>query len=383
MNSRDVLEIFNRYRNGAPMMVSSGRSAAILWELGNREGVSYMAGMACTGPTCLGVALARPDLKVVAVEGDGAVLMALPSLVTIGRYQPKNLVVLVINNRVYRSTDRGELETAAAGRADIAGLGRAAGIERSVAADTPQQFEQYIREAMSEPGPFLIVANVDTTLVFDSSRDGELPDRTELAIGFQRYVREMPPPSVLASNPQAEAIPSALVQSDGPGRAVARAMYTALKEAGIDFFVYLPETVLYPVQELAERDPPMPVVCCTREDEGVAIAGGAAAAGRWPAVVIEGTGVGLSALALANMIDRRAPMSILSSHSETLGIRAGFDNLACMVNEPILRALKIHTVALTHARDAGTVIRESMQAAKVLKQPVAIAVPPYVMNEPV
>jgi thiamine pyrophosphate-dependent acetolactate synthase large subunit-like protein len=381
VNSREVLEIFCRYRDGAAVMVSSGRSGAILWELGQHDGVAYMSGMACTGPASFGLALARPDVKVVAVVGDGAALMALAHLVTIGRYQPKNLVVLVINNRVYRSTDRGELATATAECADIAGLGRAAGIERSVAVDTPDQAERYLREAMAEEGPSLIVANVDATLVMDPERGGELPDRTELAIGFQRYLRELRPPPGESVRPSTESAASAVAQSEGPGRAAAREIYDALKAVGIDYFVYLPETILYPVQELAERDPGMLTICCTREDEGVAIAGGATAAGRWPVVAMEGTGVGLSGLALAHMIDRRAPILLLTSHSQILGIRAAHDNLACMVNEPILRALNIHTAVLTHLRDTRVVLRETMQAAKVLKQPVAVVVPPYVMHE--
>jgi phosphonopyruvate decarboxylase len=234
---------------------------------------------------------------------------------------------------------------------------------------------------MTGEGPFQIVANVDATLVMDPASGGELPDRTELAIGFQRYLRERHPPSGERAGPSTDSGVGAVVQSEGPGRAAAREIYDALKAVGIDYFVYLPETILYPVQELAERDPGMPTVCCAREDEGVAIAGGATAAGRWPVVAMEGTGVGLSGLALAHMIDRRAPILLLTSHSQVLGIRAAHDNLACMVNEPILRALNIHTTVLSHLRDTRVVLRETMQAAKVLKQPVAVVVPPYVMHE--
>jgi thiamine pyrophosphate-dependent acetolactate synthase large subunit-like protein len=395
-----VLEVFSRYRDGAAVMVSSGRSAAILQDLGEREGVAFMTGMTCTGAACFGLAMARPDLKVVALQGDGSVLMALPELVTIGRYQPRNLVVLVINNRLYRSTGGGQLATASAARADIAALGRAAGIERSVAVDTVEEADRCLREAMQEEGPFLVVANVDGTLVLDPERPSATEDRVEMAVAFQRYLRATDPgrgATATAARAESEfenaslsavarAIDAALTElvaeaEDPTVTPAAREIYAALREAGIDFCVYLPESILYPVQALAERDPTLLTVCCTREDEGVAIAGGAAAAGRWPVVVMEGSGVGMSGLSLGHMLERRAPMLILSSHSENLGFRAAHDNISCIVNEPILRALHVRTTVLAHRRDAGLVIRESMRSARVLKQPVAVVVPPYVMHE--
>lgn len=51
----------------------------------------------------LGMAIARPDKKIVVFDGDAAVLMHLGSLATIGRYQPKNLIHIVLNNGVNES----------------------------------------------------------------------------------------------------------------------------------------------------------------------------------------------------------------------------------------------------------------------------------------
>ena len=113
----------------------------------------------------------------------------------------------------------------------------------------------------------------------------------------------------------------------------------------------------------------------------MAIASGATYGGRSPVIVMEGTGVGLSGLILAASIVRRIPLLIISSHSESLGIRAPHNDIACMVNEPILRALNIHYAVLTHLRDASLIIRESQRSARVLKNPVAVVVPPYVMDE--
>ncbi|HEY2243785.1 MAG: thiamine pyrophosphate-dependent enzyme [Xanthobacteraceae bacterium] len=60
--------------------------------------------MGGTAMIALGLALARPDRRVVAIPGDGDMLMGLGSLATIGVKQPKNLVVVVLDNAHYGET---------------------------------------------------------------------------------------------------------------------------------------------------------------------------------------------------------------------------------------------------------------------------------------
>jgi hypothetical protein len=78
---------------------------------------------------------------------------------------------------------------------------------------------------------------------------------------------------------------------------------------------------------------------------------------------------------------RRAAFVCYFGEKFRLGIRAPHNDIACMVNEPILKALNIRCAVLTHLRDAKLIIRESQRSAKVLKNPVAVVVPPYVMDE--
>src|SRR6185437_1362077 len=52
----------------------------------------------------LGLALARPELRVLVVTGDGEMLMGLGALATIGVKQPRNLSILVLDNRRYGET---------------------------------------------------------------------------------------------------------------------------------------------------------------------------------------------------------------------------------------------------------------------------------------
>ena len=60
--------------------------------------------MGCVTPLALGLALARPDLHVVALDGDGAALMRMGAFATVGAYGPPNLMHLLLDNGVHDST---------------------------------------------------------------------------------------------------------------------------------------------------------------------------------------------------------------------------------------------------------------------------------------
>jgi phosphonopyruvate decarboxylase len=60
--------------------------------------------MGCVVPLALGLALARPDLRVVALDGDGAALMRMGAFATVGAYGPPNLWHLLLDNGVHDST---------------------------------------------------------------------------------------------------------------------------------------------------------------------------------------------------------------------------------------------------------------------------------------
>jgi thiamine pyrophosphate-dependent acetolactate synthase large subunit-like protein len=89
-----------------------------------------MGGAAMIG---LGLALARPDKRVAVITGDGEMLMGLGSLATIGIQKPKNLAVIVFDNRRYGETGMQASHTE--GGVDLAGVARACGIDAVDVAD--------------------------------------------------------------------------------------------------------------------------------------------------------------------------------------------------------------------------------------------------------
>jgi sulfopyruvate decarboxylase TPP-binding subunit len=158
-------------------------------------------------------------------------------------------------------------------------------------------------------------------------------------------------------------------------------IYGALKEAGINIVTYLPDSTCFPIQTLAEADPEMTAICCAREDEGVALAGGVAFGGGKAAVVVDGSGVGWSAYVLAECLQYRLPMLVLTSHSEALGEAREYHNVARLMSESILRAVRVPYTLLLHAEDAPLIVKQSVRTAIGQKIPVGIVLPPYLMSE--
>jgi thiamine pyrophosphate-dependent acetolactate synthase large subunit-like protein len=377
MEMREALRVFAGNRDGAVAMVSSGQTPT-MWEVGHEQQTMYFTGMSYSAAGALGFAMSRPDLKTVAVEGDGAMLMGMANLATIGRYAPKNLTVLVMNNQTYLGSFQGYLDSATV-TTDLPAVARATGFTYAETASTPEDLDLAIKQAMATDGPTMVVANVDQTRVLDAEMQATRPDRTDFAMEFDRWVHDHP---LAAAHAPVPSVPTQARHTGNRfGKAAGPRIYAALKKAGIDFIVYLPDGELYPVLEEAEYDPEMMTVACNREDEGIAIAGGAVHAGRKAAILMEGTGVGFSGLIIAHEILSRVPMLIVSSHSQEMGIRLPHNDIATMVNEPILRALNIHTVVLRHLADAELYITESQRSARVLRQPAAVVIPPHVMAE--
>lgn len=158
-------------------------------------------------------------------------------------------------------------------------------------------------------------------------------------------------------------------------------MHLALREAGISFAAHLPDTINYPLIRALEQDPSFISVSCSREDEGVAAAMGAYLGGRWPVLLTEGSGLGLSALALARAVVQRTPMLILASHNSALGERHDYAAATRRVTEPLLQALTIPYVIAMTAAEIPMLIREAQMTVYGDRRPVAVLLPRHVLHE--
>jgi len=87
------------------LLATTGKTGRELFEVADKDNHLYMVGsMGCISSLGLGLALARPDKKVIAIDGDGAAIMRLGALTTNGYYQPANLLHLLLDNNTHDST---------------------------------------------------------------------------------------------------------------------------------------------------------------------------------------------------------------------------------------------------------------------------------------
>jgi len=99
-----------------------------LYHLKDRDENFYMLGsMGLVSSIALGLAISKPEKKVLCVDGDGSILMNLGSLSTIANVNPKNLTIIIIDNGSYGSTGNQKTHTSKNTKLEI--IARGAGFE--------------------------------------------------------------------------------------------------------------------------------------------------------------------------------------------------------------------------------------------------------------
>jgi thiamine pyrophosphate-dependent acetolactate synthase large subunit-like protein len=107
----------------------------------------------------MGVALSRPDARVVSLDGDGSMLMNLGQLCTVANTAPPNLSIVVWDNEVHQTT--GGQPTATSMKSSLAGVARGAGIEKVMEPQNEEEVSAAFDRILNEEGPFFVVVKVD------------------------------------------------------------------------------------------------------------------------------------------------------------------------------------------------------------------------------
>ena len=123
--------------------------------------VMFSGAMGKASSVGLGVALARPDRKVIVLDGDGSLLMNLGSLVTTANLAPPNLIHFVFENDVYRTT--GGQPIPHAGKISFTGLAVAAGYANVHEFADLESLERSIEAVLNEVGPTLVCLKIVPT----------------------------------------------------------------------------------------------------------------------------------------------------------------------------------------------------------------------------
>jgi sulfopyruvate decarboxylase subunit beta len=164
-----------------------GACAQELYDLGHRENFFYLQhAMGLASSIGLGLAMHRPEEKVVVLDGDGSVLMNMGGLATLARYRPKNLLHVIFDNGSLLSTGGFESHTTT-GITDLAAIARGAGIEHVDSVDSEMTFGEAAVEALERDDLSVIVAKVKAVGPDNYGMDLALPEN---AFRFKRCIRD-------------------------------------------------------------------------------------------------------------------------------------------------------------------------------------------------
>ena len=119
--------------------------------------VGFMGGASSLG---LGLALARPERRVIVFDGDGSLLMQLGSLATIAGARPRNLLHLLFKNGVYHTS--GSQEIPGGLTVDFVTMARGAGYRTALAIGELDDFTRRLPQLLRDEGPVFV--ELHTTL---------------------------------------------------------------------------------------------------------------------------------------------------------------------------------------------------------------------------
>jgi phosphonopyruvate decarboxylase len=162
---------------------TTGHTSRALWALGDRPNQLYLVGaMGCASSVGLGLALERPDLRIVVIDGDGAAIMRLGALATIGGARPSNLVHVLLDNGLHESTGG---QSTAARWTDLAAVAAACGYPNVVTVTDPSALADLVRQPSS--GLTFVHARIAPGHVGSLPRPTVAPH--ELTERFRHHVR--------------------------------------------------------------------------------------------------------------------------------------------------------------------------------------------------
>ena len=185
MKRIDCLKALAEEAGDALVVTSAGGNTAEWNACRPSDGNIRTRTLGLTSSVALGMALGLPRRKVIALDGDGSLLMNLCALPTIARKNPPNLIHIVFDNRAYESS--GEIGTATASGTDLVGLARSAGIKNALWVSSVDEFKQAVAEAVRGNTLTFIGAKVE---LFRSEVPPYPMDEVENKYRFIRYVEK-------------------------------------------------------------------------------------------------------------------------------------------------------------------------------------------------
>jgi len=166
------------------VLATTGFTGRALYAAGDQPNQFYMVGsMGCITSVGLGIARAQPKRRVIAIDGDGAMLMRMGAAATLGYERPANLLHVLLDNGVHDSTGA---QATVSHSTDLAAVARACGYPRVLRIHSAAELEDAIRTDHGE----LCFLHVRTRPRSDRSLPRPSQTAAELASRFRAWLAE-------------------------------------------------------------------------------------------------------------------------------------------------------------------------------------------------
>ena len=178
MSREDAIKtIVDTFQGNEAVVSTTGKTSRELYECRIARGEEpkdflTVGSMGCSASIGFGYAKEKPDKKVFVFDGDGAVLMQMGALATIGHYQPENFYHVVFDNKSYDSTGG---QPTVSDTVNFEQVALACGYKGAKTVETSDSLKNTIKEMTSSKGPQMLIVNVNKGARKDLGRPKSTP----------------------------------------------------------------------------------------------------------------------------------------------------------------------------------------------------------------
>jgi phosphonopyruvate decarboxylase len=159
MKRDEMLKVFARQRQDEIVVAVYMAAQEITHIAPHDLNYTFIGAMGQGSSHALGLALGRPDKRVIVFDGDGSLLMNLGSLVTIANQAPKNYVHCLCENGCYETN--GSVPTPRAGQIRFTELAKTAGYRKTYEITDLAEWERALPNILKEEGPIFVDLKVE------------------------------------------------------------------------------------------------------------------------------------------------------------------------------------------------------------------------------
>jgi len=159
MNRDEMLKVLARHRKDEIVVAVYMAAQELTHIAPNDLNYTFTGAMGQGSSHALGLALGRPDKRVVVLDGDGSLLMNLGSLVTIANAAPKNYVHCLCENGTYETN--GAVPIPRAGKIRFADIAKGAGYPKTYEFSTLEDWDRGLDKILKEDGPIFVDLKVE------------------------------------------------------------------------------------------------------------------------------------------------------------------------------------------------------------------------------